>query len=452
MATLEETFNPAALSRSDTIISNAGNTKATSGSSAKQAKATQSYSRIDFEPLYTDLKSLIGHHWGTYYDALTRFIRGMLLDRQYLPARWEVRINHAIGELCATEFGDLCDHFLLATPATEHAHNSLICAILYNSGRDIPDPGPAAWVSAASDKAAGATTSKAVATSDAAEQRLKTEVMALPARDRRRLKGAASDKTEEEAAARRNVYEEYYHASRIKAPEAAPGAAAGLTKTNWDLEIRKRYLQPLFAETLEFPDAATIYARMVPICYEESVAAGTSMHCAELVSFAAEVFIKDFLSVAFNRTRSNGPRYENGAGDGIHTAAYKRQIAREEAEVKNGTLLRNREDDLLPVESKEANTRRPIGIADLQLANRVGPSLWNSMPLIGMSVAEAATEFDRNDWPTDCDPRPTTNGHMPNIDEATDVDPDDDYGWDGTGSNERHGLNSLLADCLATQA
>lgn len=59
-----------------------------------------------------------------------------------------------------------------------------MCAILGNLTRDLPDHGVANWVSA-NDKPS--TVSKPVS-GDAAEQRLKTEVMQLPPRDRRRLK------------------------------------------------------------------------------------------------------------------------------------------------------------------------------------------------------------------------------------------------------------------------
>lgn len=77
MATFEETFNPAALARSDTVTSTTSNVKGPPGSAAKPSKTMQNYPRIDLEPLYTELKSLIGHNWETYYDALTRFVRGM---------------------------------------------------------------------------------------------------------------------------------------------------------------------------------------------------------------------------------------------------------------------------------------------------------------------------------------------------------------------------------------
>ena len=67
---------------------------------------------------------------------------------------------------------------------TEHLHNQLIAAIYGNVTRDLPEPGVAPWVSA-NDKPT--VLSKPVS-GDAAEQRLKMEVMQLPARDRRRLK------------------------------------------------------------------------------------------------------------------------------------------------------------------------------------------------------------------------------------------------------------------------
>lgn len=74
------------------------------------------------------------------------------------------------------------------TPAgeIEHLHNQLVSAIFGNVTREMPDHGVASWVSA-NDKPTAGAGSKPVS-GDAAEQRLKTEVMQLPSRDRRRLK------------------------------------------------------------------------------------------------------------------------------------------------------------------------------------------------------------------------------------------------------------------------
>ena len=74
------------------------------------------------------------------------------------------------------------------TPAgdVEHLHNQLIAGIYGNVTREMPDHGVASWVSA-NDKPTTGAGSKPVS-GDAAEQRLRTEVMQLPSRDRRRIK------------------------------------------------------------------------------------------------------------------------------------------------------------------------------------------------------------------------------------------------------------------------
>lgn len=317
-----------------------------------------------------------------------------------------------------------------------------------NTSKDAPDPGLAAWVSATTEKASLAATSKPAVTSDAGEQRLKAEVMALPPRERRRFKAVATDKAEEEAAARKNLYEDYYQAGRIRVPEAAVGPAAGLTtKTNWDLEIRKRYVQPLFAETLEFPDTTTLHARIVPICYEEAISSGCSTQCADLVGIASEMFLKNILSEVFNRTRSNGPRYENSAGGGILTTSHKKKIEREEADVKAGKLQRTRDDDMLPCEAQAAYSRRLIGMVDLQLSSQVGPLPWNGSPVIAWNVNNASTGYDYDEWYAEQEPA-TTNGHVDDSD-AMDIDNADNYGWEGAGAQDRPRLDSVLADCLA---
>ncbi len=79
------------------------------------------------------------------------------------------------------------DWFLISPSGEiEHLHNQLVAAIYGNVTREMPDQGVASWVSA-NDKPTTGTGSKPVS-GDAAEQRLKVEVMQLPSRDRRRLK------------------------------------------------------------------------------------------------------------------------------------------------------------------------------------------------------------------------------------------------------------------------
>jgi transcriptional coactivator HFI1/ADA1 len=97
-----------------------------------------------------------------------------------------------LGQMNQAELSDQIDGFLV-TPAgeIEHLHNQLISGIYANLTRECPELGVATWVSA-NDKPAVGAGSKPVS-GDAAEQRLKVEVMQLPSRDRRRLKDLAQN-------------------------------------------------------------------------------------------------------------------------------------------------------------------------------------------------------------------------------------------------------------------
>lgn len=89
-----------------------------------------------------------------------------------------------IGHLNQNELSYQIDQYVTVDPNIEHLHNQLIAGTFANVGRDLPEPGVAPWVSA-NDKP---TVLAKPVSGDAAEQRLKTEIMRLPARDRRRLK------------------------------------------------------------------------------------------------------------------------------------------------------------------------------------------------------------------------------------------------------------------------
>lgn len=89
-----------------------------------------------------------------------------------------------VGQFNQNELYLRIEHYVIAEAATETLHNQLMVAIQGNMTRDLPDQGVAPWVSANEKPMV---LSKPVS-GDAAEQRLKTEVMQLPARERRRLK------------------------------------------------------------------------------------------------------------------------------------------------------------------------------------------------------------------------------------------------------------------------
>ena len=443
---MDDTFDPTSLARIDSTPTISSKNLP---SSAKQSKSSSNYPRIDLEPIYTDLKDAIGHKWEVYFDAITRFAR---------------------GDLGASEVGDATDDILYASDTVLHLHNKFICAIAFNSTRDCPEPGIAAWVTAQTDKSATTTAPKPAVTSDAGEQRLKKEVMAIHARDRRRLKNVNSEadakaKDQDESAQKRNPYEEAYNAAKYKVPVLTNPNATGLTKTNWEPEIKKRYQQPLFVESAEFPDATNVLARMVPICYEEAIPQGSSTACAEFVVTGAEFFLKDFLGTVFERVRANGPSYEymgNGHdgqfGGGIFTARYRKQVSKEVDLVKAGMLQRNRDDDMLPGEYLASKNRRPLGVSDFKLADRIGPKLYNRVPLMGFELANNATESDYDDWKADqrdLDMVQTNgNGHVEDgtrDDDDMDVD-EDAFDWEDSDWGGRGALDSLLDDCLAMPA
>lgn len=77
MATLDDTFNPATFARSDTLTSTPTAAKVAPSSATKPSKSSQTYPRVDFEPLYAELKSLVTENWSVYQDALSRFVRGL---------------------------------------------------------------------------------------------------------------------------------------------------------------------------------------------------------------------------------------------------------------------------------------------------------------------------------------------------------------------------------------
>lgn len=92
------------------------------------------------------------------------------------------------GQLSQHELSLCVDSLIKASPETLHLHNSLITAIYANAYRESPEPGVAPWVSA-NDKPTGSIGGGGVTKGgDKVEERLRREVMGLPARDRKRLK------------------------------------------------------------------------------------------------------------------------------------------------------------------------------------------------------------------------------------------------------------------------
>ncbi|KAI9788933.1 MAG: transcriptional coactivator hfi1/ADA1 [Peltula sp. TS41687] len=427
-------IDPAALSRpaagpqtSAPLVPPVKPGSATVLSSQKSSKLVSFGPRIDLEPIYTALKATIGEHWLAYKEAISLFV---------------------LGHLNQTELSSRIDHFITSDSSKEHLHNQLISAIYGNVTRDLPDQAVAGWVSA-NDKPTNV--SKPV-TGDVAEQRLKMEVMSLPPRDRRRLKDIPEPDPMDWYSTALN---EYHQAKQIRPPDVVPASAGGLNKTNWDIEIRKRYSQPLACETGEFPDAESIANRMTPICYEEGIVGGASDSSAAYMNIATEMFIKEVLSCVLERTRTNGPNY-------IMTSAYKRQFEQEEEAFLDGELQRNG-NSLLPAEQAVASQRPPLGMDDFRLSLELGDSYLGHMPLTierimgGYLEGEFADDMMVDDDEPEEGSRmanganPVVNG-VNNIlygDDNTIMDDPSDWGWEGATAEDRGTLDSLLDECLA---
>ncbi|KAF2640402.1 hypothetical protein P280DRAFT_490694 [Massarina eburnea CBS 473.64] len=316
--------------------------------------------RIDIEPLYTIMKTSISDSDMLIYKAsLSSFLLGNLNQEE---------LNQRLDKI-------------LTTPALDHAHNAYFMGIIVNSTRDPPEPGVASWVS--SDKPSSGTVKGA---GDEGEKRLKHEVMQLNRRERKRLKtmhqAPSAGLDVQWADGVGGIMQEYHEARRAKLPESGPtSAAGGYGKTNWDLEIRKRYTTSLFTETHEFPTAATISHRLLPICYESGLALGHTSDCAEYMNIATETYIKEALSNFFQLISSNGAGY-------VRTAEYKNRVDRDEERVARGELIRVPGGEL-PVEAEERKKRPPMCMEDLKLALLLGDGFLGQVPLIAGSISNS---------------------------------------------------------------
>lgn len=331
--------------------------------------------------------------------------------------------------------------------------------------RDPPPEAIATWVLAtdapASHQAAKA--NGAPGAGDKAEERLKREVMALSARDRRRIKGLPT----KDSTALPQMIEpilpdgplgsDLAYATALTVPitsnaalegQAAP--ASSLSKTNWDIEIRRRYAMPLAAETLEFPSRADIQARIEPICYEEGVgltsstplSTATLSSCAELVETAAEMFVKELLSRWLSTARSNGEHQPT-------TEKFRRQVKKEEDAVESGKLARTAAG-LLPCEAERLAHAEPLSMDEVRLALRLDDGILRQDPFLAERILEDEDDYGvRMD--IDGDEERAANGlpnGVQNDGDAMAID-SDDWGWSGAGNADRDALMGVLDSALA---
>lgn len=247
---------------------------------------------------------------------------------------------------------------------------------------------------------------------------------------------------------------------------------------DYDLEIRKRYAQPLAVESGEFPDVSNIEAKMLPICYEAGLSGGHAPEAAQFMSIATETFIKQVMASIFSRTRSNGPGDSGNAGFGagnawIQTHKYRRKLQKEEEAFQRGEITRDK-SGLLPIEAKAASERGPLGMADFRIALEMGDCGLANFPIVAKSVIYDYREGELENWDDHTyidgrEVRPTTDGDVEmggmvvnggkpdgllpngvNHEDAMDIDnEEDDMPWEGADPEDGDFLNSVLDTCLA---
>ncbi len=329
-----------------------------------------------------------------------------------------------------------------------HLHNTLLASLYANTLRDPPPTEVAPWV-VATDKPT--TTSKnagASGANDKAEERLKKEVMAIHPRDRRRIKTLKeTNKSIHDGLA---DMQDYRHELAVKPPDIAPQSAGGLQRTNWDIEIRRRYAQTLAEETLEFPTQNDVQNRIEPICYEEGLVGGcphgSLQLCTEILEQSTEAFLKELLSGIYAHARSNG----EGC---VQTGNFKRQLRKEEEDAERGTLQRN-PAGFLPAELEMQVKREGLCMEDMRLSLQVEDGYMKQEPFLSHRVLLSQYEQPA---PVPLKLNGVTGRHMVNgtgpktdsggLEDAMAVD--DEPTWRGATKADAFELRSVLDDCLA---
>lgn len=422
--------------------------------------------RVNVEPMYKQLQKVLGKDWEAYRNALKEFVLGNLSQNELSYFLQPIFVTAATTGAAAAASSTSTTTDLLRTPAAvTNLHNSFFIAVFANCQRDPPPTEVAPWVVATDKPAATAKSAGAGSgTNDKVEERLKHEVMQVHARDRKRIKLSKepahpiNDGLRDMLEYRNELSIRQPPQAQQTEPQSATGTGpSGLAKTNWDVEIRRRYAQPLASELLEFPSQHEIQSRIEPICYEEGltngVQQGAMQACADLVEQATEVCVKELIGALLNQVRSNAV----GGQGGIQTAKFQRQLRKEEDDAEFGTVQRTA-GGLLPVEVEAQLKQTPVSVQDLALAVglrnphfRRDPFLQERI-LLNRYPRQYRSEINGKDEgiAAELGNGVVTGNDIDDDDDAMAVD-DNEYGaFRGTGDTDYLEAMSALDDCLQT--
>ncbi|KAK6345290.1 transcriptional coactivator hfi1/ADA1 [Orbilia javanica] len=293
--------------------------------------------RVDVENVYISLRESLGDDWGAYSDAVRSFFRG-LTNR--------------------TELSRIIDPFL-QKPETQRLHNQFFLSVHVNATREPPEGDVATWVSHQGKTSSVPKTT----TGDAYERRLKKEIMAIPARDRRRMKEIPEVPDDIPSTLTR-----HYTAKQIRNFDtSAPPVSAGPNK-NWQNEVSNAYQSSLAVESGEYIDIETIQARCIPICYEEGISSGVSEETARFIGLATDFFVKDVLTTLIDRVRLDDSR----------------KVIRDEERIKARAKTVERVGGTISMEH-------------LKLSVSLSDNLVRQMPLSVYSIMSGVNQYDREE-------------------------------------------------------
>ena len=411
--------------------------------------------RINLEPIYAQLKTALGEAWNDYKAALSAFVKGALNQAEL---SWVLQTLITPSQIVIPGPEN-------RVASTLHLHNQLLTAIYSNTLRDAPTTEVAPWVVATDKPSSTAKSSGAGGgANDKAEERLKREIMNFHPRDRQRIKAL---KDEGSKSARQDPLRqmiEYGNELAVKPPGSGSGqndaqaATPGLARNNFDIEIQRRYAQPLASEQLEFPSQNDLQSKIEPICYERGLTGGVQQGmqqaCAELLQQAAEVHLKGMLDRFLTHGRSNAVGWE-----GVQTHKFKRQLRKEEDDAERGVLQRNA-GGMLPIEMQMQASRQPLKMGDMRLALGLSdtylkkdPFLQERIQLKHYPVMSPPAKSGPNGFSAHA-----SNGSGarfsgggsggPSNGDAMDLD-DFDYGmYKGVATSDHDNVMSALDDCL----
>lgn len=304
----------------------------------------------------TEFRNVMGANWDRYRDVITHFLTGKLTRLEL-----EEELQHILDK------------------KTLRLHNKFLLANLTNALQESPANGGSlkGWTrGSGSNKGFGHQADSEVA-------KLKSDIMGLSVRERKRIKAIAKDTTKpsnpstivstrQAMLPRIPLLNDHNTAngttanntatasnantkdSRDKSVAMADDSKSKSSSSNpqvWTQDITHSYDAPLLTDTYELPDASALGVRMLGVSLEHGLLQGVDTESTEIMLAGLEHYLKDLIQQAFERVKRRGQ-----GQDEVITAEDLSSILESSATCfvelngpfyrLNDVMLRNDDDDL----------------------------------------------------------------------------------------------------------